>query len=242
VHIVTRKHLREAIEQYPDAANEIKAWVGIVEAVRWHSFLEVCSMFKDADFVNGYVVFNIRRNRYRLITVIHYAKNGGWKADGRTCLHPILSDAQAVQRSRQLGQKVRHTMSTVLANPAEMIAHGAPHVIHNDEELEAYTEALFRLTALENPSPSELEAIELLTLLVERYEQTHYSIPTADAVSVVRFLIEQQNLTQRDLIPEFGSESAVSMFLAGQRKLTLNQVRKLSVRFKLPADVLIGKV
>ena len=59
----------------------------------------------------------------------------------------------------------------VLANPAEMIAHGAPHVIHNDVELEAYTEALFQLTALESPSRVQEEAIELLTLLVERYEQ-----------------------------------------------------------------------
>ena len=42
-------------------------------------------------------------------------------------------------------------MSTVLANPAEMIAHGAPRVIHNEEELEAYTNALFQLTALESP-------------------------------------------------------------------------------------------
>jgi HTH-type transcriptional regulator/antitoxin HigA len=120
-----------------------------------------------------------------------------------------------------------------------MIAKGAPHVIHNDEEQEAYTNALFQLTALENPSRSELEAIELLTLLVERYEEAHYPIPPADAVSVVRYLLEQQNLTQRDLIPEFGSESAVSIFLAKQRKLTLHQVRKLSARFKLPADVFI---
>jgi HTH-type transcriptional regulator/antitoxin HigA len=120
-----------------------------------------------------------------------------------------------------------------------MIAKGAPHVIHNDEELEAYTDALFELTALENPTRSELEAIELLTLLIERYEETHYPIPAGDAVSVVRFLLEQQELTQRDLIPEFGSESAVSMFLAKQRKLTLQQVRKLSSRFKLPADVFI---
>jgi HTH-type transcriptional regulator / antitoxin HigA len=95
------------------------------------------------------------------------------------------------------------------------------------------------LTALENPLGSEQEAIELLTLLVERYEETHYPIPTADAVSVVRFLLEQQDLTQRDLIPEFGSESAVSMFLSKQRKLTLQQVRKLSTRFKLPADVFV---
>jgi HTH-type transcriptional regulator/antitoxin HigA len=132
-------------------------------------------------------------------------------------------------------------MSTVIANPAEMIAHGAPHVIHNDAELEAYTEALFQLTAVEDPSRSEVEAIELLTLLVERYEQERYPVPEADPISVVRFLLEQQNFAQRDLIPEFGSESAVSMFLSGQRNLTLEQVRKLSARFKLPADVFIPK-
>jgi HTH-type transcriptional regulator/antitoxin HigA len=130
-------------------------------------------------------------------------------------------------------------MTTVLADPARMIAKGAPHVIHNDDELEAYTNALFQLTALENPSCSEVAAIELLTLLVERYEETHYPIPAADPVSVVRLLLKKQDLTQRDLVPEFGSESAVSMFLAKQRKLTLEQVRKLSARFKLPADVFI---
>jgi HTH-type transcriptional regulator / antitoxin HigA len=131
-------------------------------------------------------------------------------------------------------------MKKLLANPAEMIAHGAPRLIRNDRELAAYTESLFELSALENPSRSESEAIELLTVLVDRYEQAHYSVPTADAVSVVRFLIEQQGLTQRDLIPQFGSESAVSMFLAGRRKLTLDQVRKLSARFKLPSDVFIA--
>jgi HTH-type transcriptional regulator/antitoxin HigA len=131
-------------------------------------------------------------------------------------------------------------MSTVLANPVEMIAHGAPRVIHNDDELEAYTEALFQLTALENPSSDEKEAIELLTLLVERYEQENYPISAADPVSLVRFLIEQQNLTQRDLIPQFGSESAVSMFLNGQRNLTIEHVRNLSTRFKLPTDLFIA--
>ena len=77
-------------------------------------------------------------------------------------------------------------MSTVLADPAKMIAKGAPHVIHNDQELEAYTNALFKLTALENPTRSQDEAIELLTLLIERYEDVDYPIPAADAVSAVR--------------------------------------------------------
>jgi mRNA interferase HigB len=74
VYIVTRQHLGEAIHRYPDAANEIKAWATIVAAVRWHNFPGVRSMFTDADYVDGYVVFNIRQNRYRLITIIHYAK------------------------------------------------------------------------------------------------------------------------------------------------------------------------
>jgi HTH-type transcriptional regulator/antitoxin HigA len=60
---------------------------------------------------------------------------------------------------------------------------------------------------------------------------------------VVRFLLEHQHLTQRDLIPVFGTESAVSEiagFLAGKRRLTLKQVTRLSERFRLPADVLLA--
>jgi HTH-type transcriptional regulator / antitoxin HigA len=76
-------------------------------------------------------------------------------------------------------------------------------------------------------------------LLVVRYETEHYPIPKASPVSVVRHLIEHGNLTQRSLIPEFGSQSAVSMFLSGQRDLTVEQIRKLCARFKLSADVFI---
>jgi len=79
VHIVTRKHLHEAMQQYPDAANEIKAWVVIVKVVRWPNFLEVRSAFKDADNVKGYVIFNIRQNHYRLVTIIHYARTTNQK-------------------------------------------------------------------------------------------------------------------------------------------------------------------
>ncbi|HEX8713482.1 MAG TPA: helix-turn-helix domain-containing protein [Terracidiphilus sp.] len=131
-------------------------------------------------------------------------------------------------------------MSTALANPAKMIAQGAPRVIHSEKELEEYTSALFQLTALQKPTTAEREAIELLTLLVERYEEQRYPIPAADPVSVVRLLIENQGLTQRDLIPQFGSESAVSMFLNGKRKLNAQQIRKLAARFQVAADVFLA--
>jgi HTH-type transcriptional regulator/antitoxin HigA len=135
--------------------------------------------------------------------------------------------------------KILAVTTAIKATPAQMIAHGAPHLIHNEKELEAYTEALFALTALKRPSRSEREAIELLTLLIERYEQEHYPIPDADPISLVRFLIDHEGLTQRDLISEFGSESAVSMFLSGQRQLNLRQVRALSTRFKLPGGAFL---
>jgi HTH-type transcriptional regulator / antitoxin HigA len=124
----------------------------------------------------------------------------------------------------------------VLANPVKSIAQGGPHVIHNDEELEVYTEELFKLTALENPSRDEEEAIELLDLLIAQYNQRHYPLPKARPTSVVRFLLEHNDLTQNDLIPEFGSKSAVSMFLSGQRSLTLEQIRKLSARFHVSPE------
>ena len=72
--IITRKHLKEAAERYADAGDEIAAWTTIVEAVRWHSFPEVRRTFSDADYVDGYVIFDFRHNRYRLVTVIHYSK------------------------------------------------------------------------------------------------------------------------------------------------------------------------
>lgn len=132
-------------------------------------------------------------------------------------------------------------MSTapLLANTAKMIEKGAPHIIRNDKELEAYTEALFELTALDKPSRSQMEAIDLLTLLIENYEDEHWPIAAADPVSVVKYLIEKGGLTQRSLVPEFGTESAVSMFLSGQRNLTLEQVKKLCARFKLDASVFL---
>jgi HTH-type transcriptional regulator / antitoxin HigA len=122
-------------------------------------------------------------------------------------------------------------MNTVLANPAEMIRRGAPRLIRNDEELAEYTQALFALTAKTDPTSEELEAIELMTLLVERYEQEHYPVPEADPADVLRYLLERNGLSQRDIAPELGSESTVSLVLSGKRHLNRDHIARLSKRF-----------
>jgi HTH-type transcriptional regulator / antitoxin HigA len=133
-------------------------------------------------------------------------------------------------------------MSTALANPAEMIRQGAPRLIHSDEELAKYTEELFKLTAKARRTSAEEEAINLLTLLIERYESERYPVPDAEPAEVLRFLLEQNGLSQRDIAPELGSESTVSLVLAGKRRLNRNHIARLSRRFHVSPSVFFGKM
>jgi HTH-type transcriptional regulator/antitoxin HigA len=128
-------------------------------------------------------------------------------------------------------------MATVLANPAKMIERGAPHLIRSEEQLAAYTKALYRLTLEARPTTAQVEAIELLTLLVERYEEEHFAIPNASPADVLRFLLDQHGLRQRDLAAELGGESVVSEVLSGKRKLNAAHIEQLSKRFHVSPAV-----
>ena len=133
-------------------------------------------------------------------------------------------------------------MSTALANPTKMIRQGAPHLIHSEEELAEYTAALFKLTKKSCPTPEEEEAIELLTLLIERYETNRYPVPEADPLDILRFLLRQNGLRQRDIATELGSESTVSLVLSGKRQLNRDHIARLSRRFHVSPSVFFGKL
>jgi HTH-type transcriptional regulator/antitoxin HigA len=128
-------------------------------------------------------------------------------------------------------------MNTAAA--VEWIRKGAPHVIHSDEQLAEYTQELFDLTAKTRPNRAEEKTIELLTLLIERYEDEHYPVPNASPVEVLRFLMEQNELTQRDLAREklLGNEATVSLVLSGKRQLTRDHIARLSARFHVSPAV-----
>jgi HTH-type transcriptional regulator/antitoxin HigA len=128
-------------------------------------------------------------------------------------------------------------MSTAFANPTEMIRQGAPRLIHGEDELVQYTQALFDLTAKTDPTPDEEEAIELISLLIDHYETEHYPLPEAEPADVLRFLLEQNGLSQRDIAPELGSESTVSLVLSGKRQLNRDYIARLSRRFNVSPAV-----
>jgi mRNA interferase HigB len=100
VHVLTPKTLKSVAEVHKAAAKELMAWLDIVESARWRNFLEVRHLFLDADAVDGYVIFNIRGTRYRLITKIHYAKDEPKKTEGRVFIRSLLTHAEYDDKSK----------------------------------------------------------------------------------------------------------------------------------------------
>ena len=104
-----------------------------------------------------------------------------------------------------------------------------------------YDEALQRLDVLFD-SPAgypESDEADILALLVEDYEKVHYQIDVPDPVEAIKIRMEQMNLKQSDLVNEFGSKSRVSEVLNRKRKLSVEMIRRLSVKLNLPVKVLI---
>ena len=113
-------------------------------------------------------------------------------------------------------------------------------IIKTEEE---YKTALKRVEALmeaEPGSPQE-EELEVLVLLVEKYEAEHYPIDLPDPVEAIRFRMEQEGLEPKDLIPYLGSQSKVSEVLNYKRPLSLSMIRSLQEGLGIPAEVLIQK-
>lgn len=120
---------------------------------------------------------------------------------------------------------------------AQLLVEMLPHVIHMEEENERYTAALEMLLAKRDRTPEESRIVELLTLLIEDFEEKSYSLPPATPRDIVRHLMESNGLRQVDLIDVFGAESTVSEVLNGKRDLAKSHIEKLSLRFNVSPEV-----
>jgi len=78
---------------------------------------------------------------------------------------------------------------------------------------------------------------ELLTLLIEDFEEMHYALKAATPLDVLNELMQANNLKQKDLVDVFGTPSIVSEVLHGKRQLTTEHIRRLSRRFHVSPDV-----
>ena len=110
-----------------------------------------------------------------------------------------------------------------------------------------YNEACERIYILINstekaiePDSPEGEEIELLSLLVEKYEQEHYQIEAPDPIEAIKFRMEQMNLKQVDIAPLFGGKTRVSEVLNRKRVLTLKMITLLNRYLGIPLESLVS--
>ena len=126
---------------------------------------------------------------------------------------------------------------------AEAIDYGTllekikPEVIHSEAENRRLIEILERLTAQEHVTEAEEKLIALMTVLVEHFENQNYPVLDVGPLDIIRHLMEEHNLRQKDLTDVFGTESIVSDVLNGKRELNKEHIRRLSERFKVSPAV-----
>jgi len=104
-----------------------------------------------------------------------------------------------------------------------------------------YETALAEIEQLFDAAPGTPEAdrLEVLTTLVEAYEDQRYSLPPPDPIEAIFYYMESRGLSRRDLEPYLGSRARVSEVLNRKRLLSLQMIRKLSGGLGIPAEVLI---
>jgi mRNA interferase HigB len=87
MHVISRKRLREAAAIYADLEGPLDTWFRIAKKAKWNNLAEIRQTFPSTDAVEGYTVFNIKGNEYRLITRINYRT-------GRVFIREVLTHGE----------------------------------------------------------------------------------------------------------------------------------------------------
>jgi len=104
-----------------------------------------------------------------------------------------------------------------------------------------YEKALQRLEVIFNApmGSSEGDELEILSILIEKYENEHFPIELPTPIEAIKFRMEQMGMKQKDLAEVIGLHSRVSEILNNKRKLNLNMIRKINHALNIPTEVLV---
>jgi HTH-type transcriptional regulator/antitoxin HigA len=108
-----------------------------------------------------------------------------------------------------------------------------------------YEKVLERIDVLMELEPeigsSEGNELEILALLVEKYEEAHWQIAAPDPIEAIKYRMAEMGLKQKDLVPIIGSKSKVSEVLNRKIGLSLSMISNLSAQLHIPLEVLVPK-
>lgn len=104
-----------------------------------------------------------------------------------------------------------------------------------------YQNALERLEIIfdSKKGTEEGDELEILSILIDNYENENFPIELPDPISAIKFRMEQLGMKQKDLVEMVGFKSRVSEIMNNKRKLTLDMIRKLNANLNIPTEVLI---
>lgn len=111
--------------------------------------------------------------------------------------------------------------------------------IRNDDDLRAAFKRLEVVYQAQEGTP-EADEMEILVTLIEAYEHKHFPMGVTDPVEAIKFRMEQQGLTQKDLEPFIGSSGRVSEVLNHKRRLSLRMVKRLHDGLNIPYESLLA--
>ncbi|SPF53507.1 Transcriptional regulator, XRE family [Candidatus Sulfopaludibacter sp. SbA4] len=122
----------------------------------------------------------------------------------------------------------------------KLLAKTLPKIIETDEEFDRMAALLEELTIPERELTPEEDALaNLIEKLVVDYDDRYYAIPDAKPHEMVKFLMEQRDLKQADLVPVLGSRAQVSDLVNGKRGISKAQARKLAEFFGVSVELFI---
>ncbi|MCX2739498.1 helix-turn-helix domain-containing protein [Pontibacter anaerobius] len=106
-----------------------------------------------------------------------------------------------------------------------------------------YQAALKQIRALWDAEPGtpEEDQLEILSILVSKYEEEHFPIEEPDPIEYIKVRMEELGLRQEDLVPYMGNKGNVSKVLNRKRSLSLEMIRNLHRGLRFPLEVLIGE-
>jgi len=130
--------------------------------------------------------------------------------------------------------------TVVRSEYAALLSSTLPAVIYSEAENERYIAMLEELDSKGNRmTAAERRMADLLTLLIEDFEEKHYPLRAASPIEVLNELMLANDLKQKDMVDVFGTPSIVSEVLRGKRRLTTEHIRRLSRRFHVSPEVFI---
>lgn len=124
----------------------------------------------------------------------------------------------------------------------QLLAQFPPRPINTEEELDATQAVINQLLDQPELTPDEEDYLDLLGTLVYDYEQQQDPMPDIYGVELLKVLIEEWGLKQKELVPIFKTESIVSDILRGNRQLTTRHIQELSAYFHLSPAVFFPAV